>query len=114
MPMRLQEDAVDVVDVDGFVGGTDGLDQATDAEVAGLAQDAVRGADDEFDVARLTPISRRASVLVPNSQKLLRTQTLHVPLGQPADLPNNPASRITFAERRNSRLFASGFFGECA
>ena len=41
LPVGLQEDAVDVVDVDGLGGGADGLDQAADAEVAGLAQDAV-------------------------------------------------------------------------
>ena len=49
MPVGLQEDAVDVVDVDGFVGRADGLDHAADAEVAGLAQDAVGGADDQVD-----------------------------------------------------------------
>lgn len=49
MPVGLQEDAVDVVDVDGFVGGADGFDHAADAEVAGLSQDAVGGADDEID-----------------------------------------------------------------
>jgi hypothetical protein len=49
VPVGLHEDAVDVVDVDGLVGGADGLDQAADAEVAGLAQDAVGGADDEVD-----------------------------------------------------------------
>ena len=38
MPVRLQQHAVDVVDVDGFVGGADGLDHAADAEIAGLAQ----------------------------------------------------------------------------
>jgi hypothetical protein len=47
--MGLHEDTVDVVDVDGFVGGADGLDHAADAEIAGLAQDAVGGADDEID-----------------------------------------------------------------
>ena len=49
LPVGLHEDAVDVVDVDGLVGGADGLDQAADAEVAGLAQDAVGGADDQVD-----------------------------------------------------------------
>ena len=49
LPMGLHENAVDVVDVDGFVGAADGLDQAADAEVAGLAQDAVGRADDEID-----------------------------------------------------------------
>jgi len=47
--MGLHEDAVDVVDVDGFVGGANGLDHAADTEVAGLAQNAVGGADDEID-----------------------------------------------------------------
>jgi hypothetical protein len=47
--MRLHEDTVDVVDVDGFVGGANGLDHAADAEVAGFAQNAVGGADDEID-----------------------------------------------------------------
>ena len=49
LPMRLHQDAVDVVDVDGFVGAADGFDQAADAEVAGLAQHAVGGADDQVD-----------------------------------------------------------------
>ena len=49
MPVGLHEDAIDVVDVDGFVGAADGFDQATDAEVAGLAQDAVGASDDEID-----------------------------------------------------------------
>ena len=47
--MGLQENAVDVVDVDGLVGAADGLDQATDTEIAGLAQHAVGGADDQVD-----------------------------------------------------------------
>ena len=47
LPVGLQEDAVDVVDVDGLVGGANRLDQAADAEVAGLAQDAVGGTDDQ-------------------------------------------------------------------
>src|SRR5262249_36506509 len=34
LPVGLQEDAVDVVDFDGFVGGADGLDHAADAEIA--------------------------------------------------------------------------------
>src|SRR5271155_4514411 len=49
LPVGLHQDAVDVVDVDGLVGAADGLDQTADAEVAGLAQDAVGGADDEID-----------------------------------------------------------------
>jgi hypothetical protein len=49
LPVGLQEDAVDVFDVDGFVGSADGFDHAADAEVASLAQDAVDGADDEID-----------------------------------------------------------------
>src|SRR5271157_5820201 len=49
LPVGLQEDAVDVVDVDGLVGASDGLDHAADAEIAGQAQDAVGGADDEVD-----------------------------------------------------------------
>src|SRR5262245_42420055 len=44
-----QEDAVDVVDVNRFVGAADGLDHAADAEIAGLAQDAIGAADDEVD-----------------------------------------------------------------
>src|SRR5271156_1221467 len=43
LPVGLQEDAVDVVDVDGLVGAADGFDHAADAKVAGLAQDAVQG-----------------------------------------------------------------------
>jgi len=43
LPVGLQEDAVDVVDVDGPVGAADGFDQTADAEVAGQAQDAVGG-----------------------------------------------------------------------
>ncbi len=49
LPVGLQEDAVDVVDVDGLVGAADGFDHAADAEVAGLAQDAIGRADDEID-----------------------------------------------------------------
>src|SRR5271156_3964709 len=47
LPVGLHQDAVDVVDVDGLVGAADGLDQTADAEVAGLAQHAIGGADDE-------------------------------------------------------------------
>jgi len=49
LPVGLQKDAVDIVDVDGFVDRADGLDHAADTEVAGLAQHAVGGADDEVD-----------------------------------------------------------------
>ena len=49
LPVGLHQDAVDVVDVDGLVGAADGLDQAADAQVAGLAQHAVGGADDQVD-----------------------------------------------------------------
>jgi hypothetical protein len=45
----LHEDAVDDVDIDGALGGADGFDEAADAEVAGLAEDAVGGTDDEVD-----------------------------------------------------------------
>ena len=37
------------VDVDGSLGTADGFDQAADAEVAGLAQDAVGRSHDEVD-----------------------------------------------------------------
>ncbi len=37
------QEAVDVVDVNGLVGGTNRLDQAADAEVASQAEDAVGG-----------------------------------------------------------------------
>jgi hypothetical protein len=47
--VRLHEDAVDDVDIDGALGGADGFDEAADAEVAGLAEDAVGGTDDEVD-----------------------------------------------------------------
>src|SRR5271155_3395339 len=60
LPVGLQEDAVDVVDVDGLGGAADGLDQATDAEVAGLAQNAIGGADDEVH-------GRAAEGVVPES-----------------------------------------------
>jgi len=49
LPVGLQEDAVDVVDVDGLVGGADSLDHAADAEIAGLAQHAVGTADNQVD-----------------------------------------------------------------
>ena len=49
MPVGLHQDAVDVVDVYGLFGGADGLDQAADAEVAGLPQHPVGGANDEVD-----------------------------------------------------------------
>src|ERR1700691_3973075 len=47
--MRLQEDAVDIVDVDGLADRAYGLDQAADAQVAGLTQHAVGTADDQID-----------------------------------------------------------------
>ena len=47
--MRLHQNAVDVVDVDGFIRTADGLDHAAHTEIAGLAQDAVGGADDQLD-----------------------------------------------------------------
>ncbi len=49
LPVRLHQHAVDVVDVDGLVGTADGLDQAADAEVAGLTQHAVGGAHHQLD-----------------------------------------------------------------
>lgn len=47
--MGLDEDAVDVVDVDGPIGGADGFEHRGEAEIAGLAQDAVAGTDDKVD-----------------------------------------------------------------
>jgi hypothetical protein len=35
--------------IDGGFGGAEGFDEAANAEVAGLAEDAVGGADDEVD-----------------------------------------------------------------
>jgi hypothetical protein len=81
--MGLQEDAVDVVEVDGFVGGADGFDHAADAEVAGLTQNAVGGADDEIDgrlresvVARPTRSSsrRRKSRMASGFNRLVMTE----------------------------------------
>lgn len=40
-PVRLDQDAVDLVDVDGLVRGADGFEHAGDAKVARLAQDAI-------------------------------------------------------------------------
>lgn len=47
--MRLHQDAVDVVDVDGSVLRADGFDQASHGVVSGLAEDAVGGTDDEVE-----------------------------------------------------------------
>jgi hypothetical protein len=52
LPVRLQQHAVDVVDVDGLAGAADGLDQTANTQVAGLAEHAVGGADDQLDGGR--------------------------------------------------------------
>ena len=49
VPVGLQQDAVDDVDVDGALGGADGFDEASDGEVSGASEDAVGGADEEVD-----------------------------------------------------------------
>lgn len=48
-PVRLDQDAVDDVNVDAFVRGTDGFEHAAQDQVAGLAQDAVGRADDQVE-----------------------------------------------------------------
>src|SRR6185312_11742916 len=63
LPVGLHEDAVDDVDINGAGGGTDGFDEAADAEVAGLAQDAVGGADDEVDGRRREGVVAEAGVV---------------------------------------------------
>ncbi len=45
----LHQDAVDVVDVDGFTGTAYDFDETADAEVTGFTQHSVGGADDEID-----------------------------------------------------------------
>ncbi len=48
-PMRLEEDAVDLPQVDDAHAITDRLEEAGDAEVPGAAKDALAGADDEVE-----------------------------------------------------------------
>ena len=45
--MRLQQDAVDLLEVDGADAVANGLEERADAQVAGAAQVALGGADDE-------------------------------------------------------------------
>ena len=46
-PVRLQEDAVDLLQVDGFGAIAHGLEQGTEAEVSRAAQDSLARAYDE-------------------------------------------------------------------
>jgi len=59
----LQEDAVDVVDFDGSVRAADGLDHAADAELVGLTQVAVGGADDEVDGRSAEGVVRQSDAI---------------------------------------------------
>src|SRR6185312_2336535 len=63
LPVGLHEDAVDDVDINDAGGRTDGFDEAADAEVAGLAQDAVGGADDEVDGRRREGVVAEAGMI---------------------------------------------------
>ena len=47
--MRLDQHAVDDVDIDGFLGGSDGFEHAGDAEVASFTQDAIGGSNDQIE-----------------------------------------------------------------
>jgi hypothetical protein len=49
LPVGLHQNAVDVVDVDIFVGRANGFNEAADAEIAGLTQNAVSRTDDQID-----------------------------------------------------------------
>ena len=49
--MRLDQDAVDVVDVDGLFAGANGVEHAGEAQVAGFAQDAIGRANDQVERA---------------------------------------------------------------
>src|SRR6185369_3935337 len=63
LPVRLQQHAVDIVDVDGLVRAADGLDQTANAQVARLAQDAVGGADDQVDGGRREGVVAQADAV---------------------------------------------------
>ena len=48
-PVRLHEDAVDLLEIHAAHAVTDGLEHGGDAEVACAAEEALRGADDELE-----------------------------------------------------------------
>ena len=48
-PVGLQEDAVDLLQVDGFGAVAHGLEHGAEAEVSGAPEDALGGADDEAE-----------------------------------------------------------------
>lgn len=48
-PVRLHEDAVDLLEIHTAHAVTDGLEHGGDAEVACAAEEALRGADDELE-----------------------------------------------------------------
>jgi hypothetical protein len=61
LPVGLLVDAVDVVG--HSVAAADRLDQAADAELAGLAQDAVGVANDEVDVGSAEGVVRQSDAI---------------------------------------------------
>ena len=48
-PVRLEQDAVDLLEVDGLGAVADSLEQRADAEVASRPEDTLAGADDEAE-----------------------------------------------------------------
>ena len=48
-PMRLEQDAIDVRQIDDFAAGPDGFQERCDAKVAGATQVALGGADDQIE-----------------------------------------------------------------
>ena len=50
-PVRLQQDAIDLLEVDGLGAIADSLDEGAETEIAYASQEAFRRADDERDGA---------------------------------------------------------------
>ena len=88
LPMRLEQDAIDVVDVDGLVGAADGLDHAADAEIAILAQDAIGGTNNEIDGGPSRP-SRAMVTGMGRSLRMRRSRSAEImafPIGEVSEV----------------------------
>ncbi len=48
-PVRLEQDAIDMGQIDDFAAGSDGFEQRGHAEIAGAAQVTLGGADDQIE-----------------------------------------------------------------
>ncbi len=48
-PVRLEQDAIDMGQIDDFAAGSDGFEERGNAEIAGATQVALGGADDQIE-----------------------------------------------------------------